>query len=158
MEKEVGTLIDKLNDSFLGEPWYGISLMEKLEQIDYSIANSVPGESTNSIARLVHHIINWRIFAIEKLQGNTKFNIELNGPGDWTDITIDSEKEWIELKEKLVQTQDKLIELLNGKSDDFLSRQVPGHTYDFRFLIEGIIQHDIYHLGQIGIVAKQAVS
>jgi len=62
----------------------------------------------------------------------------------------------MELRQRLIQNQKELIGLLDAKTDDFLQTQTPGHTYDFQFLIEGIVQHDIYHQGQIGVVAKQA--
>ncbi len=41
-----------------------------------------------------------------------------------------------------------------NQSDSILEDPVPGRNHNFRFLIEGMIQHDIYHLGQIGLMAK----
>ena len=32
-----------------------------------------------------------------------------------------------------------------------LDRTVAGKEYNFRYLIEGITQHDVYHLGQIAL-------
>ena len=62
-------------------------------------------------------------------------------------------KGWDALLDELKATQRALIELLENQKDEFLGSQYqPGYSYEF--LIEGTIQHDYYHLGQIGLVIK----
>ncbi len=154
MEEEVKYLIFKLQESFEGETWYGDSMIEKINSIDYKTVNNTSSVLTNSVAKLIQHIINWRIFAINKLQGNKEFDIEINGSFDWEEVYIENRQDWEDLIKNLHQTQIELIEIVSTKTDVFLRNQVPGKLYDFKFLIEGIIQHDIYHLGQIGLGAK----
>ncbi|KYG73194.1 DinB family protein [Roseivirga echinicomitans] len=157
MNKEaINKLLSTLEDSFQGLPWFGESLMDKLSRIDYRIVNIAHIPTTNSIARLVHHIINWRIFVIEKIKGNDAFDIEMNSQNDWTDLHISTEKDWADLIQKLVNTQKEIFDLLNAKTDEFLQTPVYGREYTIQRLIEGIVQHDIYHQGQIAVVAKQA--
>ncbi|OEK06036.1 hypothetical protein A8C32_18545 [Flavivirga aquatica] len=149
-------LIDKLIESFEGTPWFGDALMIKLNMLDYKLVNETLVNSNNSIAIIVQHIINWRIFVLEKLEGNQFFDIEMNSKNDWTKITIQNKKEWDELLNKLTSTQNKLIKTLKTQNNDkLLKNMVSGRTYNFEYLIEGIIQHDIYHLGQIGLLYAQ---
>lgn len=156
MDNNIKQLILKLQESFDGKPWFGESLMTKLNSVDVNKVNDLPLSSQNSISRLVQHIINWRIFAIKKLQGDKDFDIEQNDTNDWTDILINNEEDWNKLKVKLQDTQDKIIRLLSSKDNSFLIQQVSGRQYNFQYLIEGLIQHDIYHLGQIGLVKRLA--
>ena len=51
-------------------------------------------------------------------------------------------------------THDLIIELLGTKDDKFLSGKVDYREYNFKFLLHGIIQHDIYHIGQIAYLKK----
>jgi len=154
MGLKVQSLIYKLNEVFEGEPWFGDSLMSRLNEIDYKLVNKKLTNS-NSIAILVQHLINWRIFAVEKLEGNESFDIELNSEKDWTNIVIKSKKEWDELLDQLIATQNKMIDILKQQENDFfLSQMVSGRAHSFEYLIEGIIQHDIYHFGQIELLAK----
>ena len=51
-------------------------------------------------------------------------------------------------------THDLIIDLLDTKGDKFLSEDVDYREYNFRFLLHGIIQHDIYHIGQIAYLKK----
>ena len=48
----------------------------------------------------------------------------------------------------------KRIEKNKKNDDDFLLEMVDYRKYNFRFLINGMIQHNIYHLGQIAYLKK----
>lgn len=146
-------LIAQLQNAFNGSPWYGDAILQRLTAIDYRKVNTSLAAS-NSIAMLVKHIVNWRIFVLKKLAGDIEFDIVLNDINDWTAISIQSEKEWVDLIAELQTTQDNIIKLLRKKDDAFLKTTVPNRTYTFEHMIEGIIQHDIYHLGQIGLLDR----
>ena len=127
--------------------------MKKLKEIDFKIVNETPTASSNSIAKIVQHIINWRIFVIEKLKGNYRFDIELNTVDDWPDIVISTELQWSDQLMKLEETQDEILKIMDVMDDEALNTQTLGRTYNLEYLLNGIIQHDIYHLGQIGILS-----
>lgn len=155
MQNEIQRLVNALTETYSGEPWYGEGFLEKLDSINWKLVSISPVENSTTIARLVKHIINWRIFLIEKLQGNAGFDIKIDAPNDWTDIVVESESDWEQLLVEMVESQNAIIRLLKEKTDEILDTQVEGRTYSYRFLIEGIIQHDVYHLGQIGLIASQ---
>ena len=82
MKTEITKLIHKLNSGLKGTPWFGEALFDKLENIDYKLANTTPTGLPYSVARLVKHMINWRRFAIDKIEGKNQFYIELNSADD----------------------------------------------------------------------------
>jgi hypothetical protein len=47
------------------------------------------------------------------------------------------------------QLHKKLVAELQTKDDAFLSEMVDYREYNSRFLLNGLAQHNIYHLGQI---------
>lgn len=156
MRNKIEELVNTFKESFNGNPWFGDSLMKILNRIDHRVVNSTLTDSNNSIAAIVQHIINWRVFALEKMHKNDAFEIEMNSNKDWTETNINTELEWGELLNKLISTQKKIIETLEEQvSKDYLNEKVSGHDYCFEYLLNGIIQHDIYHLGQIGILHSQ---
>lgn len=151
MKSELEIIVNNLKDSFDGKPWYGISVMEKLNAVPWQKVNDkVYGEKT--IAILVQHIMNWRIFVLKRLEGDLSFDIVVNGENDWNDVQINNEAEWNSLKQKLQNTQDRLIELLSKETDDLLNKLVPGKDYSYGPILTSIAQHDIYHLGQIAML------
>lgn len=56
--------------------------------------------------------------------------------------------------QKLDEMQSELIDVLQKEKDNRLIEIVPGRKYNFRDLLYGIVQHDIYHIGQIAYLTK----
>ena len=61
---------------------------------------------------------------------------------------------WARGLKELKEIHDRIVEVLQLKEDSFLDQKVDHRNYNFRFLLNGLIQHDIYHLGQIAYVKK----
>ncbi|MDQ3551133.1 MAG: hypothetical protein M3413_06370, partial [Bacteroidota bacterium] len=55
---------------------------------------------------------------------------------------------------RLQQSQDNLLNLLKLQQDELLVKKVVERNYSYRKLLYGVIQHDIYHLGQIIYIKK----
>jgi len=156
MANKIQRLVIKLKESFKGKPWFGDSLINKLNKIDFQDANIIVTDSSKSIAMIIQHLINWRLFVIEKLKGNESYTITINSNNDWCEIKIGNESEWIELLNRLIFTQAEIIKILEEQMiNSQLENIVSGETYSFESLLIGIIQHDIYHSGQIGLLFSQ---
>lgn len=151
MKSQLETIIHNLEECFDGKPWYGISVIEKLNAVPWQIVNDRTYGS-KSIAVLVQHVINWRIFILKKLEGDVAYNIIIDGENDWDEILINTQEDWLTLKGKLQSTQDDLLKALSGQSNDLLKQQVPGKAYAFGPILTSIAQHDVYHLGQIAML------
>ncbi len=150
-------IINDLKECFEGKPWYGDSIMKKLEAVDWRIVND-QDYGNKSIAVLVQHMINWRIFVLKKLQGDADYDIIIDELNDWTQVHIKNEQEWNLLKQEIRNTQNKILEYLSAFTDDLLDKKVPGKKYTFGPILQSIIQHDIYHLGQIAMLNAKTKS
>ena len=157
MHSQLKPIIENLIECFDGKPWYGISVMKKLNAVPWQKVNE-NRYGSKSIAVLVQHIINWRIFCLKKLQGDVEYDLLIDGPTDWTAIQITSKKEWEGLKTSLEETQTEILAILNTASDSLLKQQVPGKSYTFHVILNSIAQHDIYHLGQIAMLNSEQSS
>lgn len=142
-------LIFQLQNHFDGSPWYGESLMASLQQIPETTA--VRKREGRSILRLLRHMLAWRNYVLQKLLGNDDFEIEFRGPADWPD---DENMNWPEAMAALQENQTALLDALEQFPESKLPETVPGRAYSYAFMAEGLTQHDIYHLGQINLLAK----
>ena len=156
MNQKVQNYIRSMSEVFEGDPWYGTSVMRKLENVPHVIGFKSCIPDSHTTAEIVMHLIQWKKFALEKLQGNELHDIEIDSANDWPKIRVDSKEEWEKLKRDLVSAQQKIYEFLEQKNDEYLEEIVPGRDYDIAYLLRGIIQHDIYHLGQIGLIGSQS--
>ena len=73
---------------------------------------------------------------------------------DWRDLDHDDKSLWKKGLQCLDETQSELIKVLEQQQDNIINETVPGRTYNFKKLLYGIIQHDIYHVGQIAYLTK----
>ncbi len=144
-----------LNDTYESEEvWFGNSLVEALRDVTPKMAEKRVSSNSHSIAEIVYHLTTWRIFAVRKLQGDVEFDITTKDK-DWKKFPIVDEFEWEALQMELSLSQEELItELQKLTSDAFLETYVPGREYSYYTLVHGVMHHDIYHVGQIGLIKK----
>lgn len=158
MNEKIKEMISALSEIFEGEPWYGESMMRKLENVSYVIGDKICVPESHNVAQIVSHLIAWKTFALEKLKKNEAFDIKIDSDRDWPEIEVNSPEDWERLKHDLVVAQSKIYEFLKTKQNSFLKEKVVGRDYTIEYLLQGIVQHDIYHLGQIGLIKSQLKS
>ena len=125
-----------------------------LREADVSKVTVKPSEHSHSLLELLYHIINWRKFTINRLlkgRAETMLYFEEN---DWQYINTQDSSLWQKGLEQLEETQQRLVALLQQQDDGLLEEKVGERSYNYRELLYGIVQHDIYHNGQVAYINK----
>jgi hypothetical protein len=91
------------------------------------------------------------ISRIYPMPGKSLHDFEIN---DWRIIDASERNMWPEGVKRYHEVHDQMTTLIRGQKDELLQQTVPGRKYNFRKLLNGIVQHDIYHLGQIAYIQK----
>jgi uncharacterized damage-inducible protein DinB len=149
---EINSLIEQLIDTWEGEPWFGRNAKALLSEVNEQAA-FVKLNGQHSILELVWHMCNWREFAISHLAPSGK-NLAYFEEADWRELDHKDNTLWAAGLKQLNETQEELLRLLEQKDDALLDQHVNERQYSFRKLLTGIIQHDVYHLGQIAFITK----
>ncbi|MEQ8473983.1 MAG: DinB family protein [Marinoscillum sp.] len=139
-------IINQFNEVYEGEPWFGNSISTYLQEITPDML-STRINSGHSIGQIIAHMIVWRNYSISKLRGE-EIKIKVGSSEDWANQEFTAENK-TELYSEFKATQKALNQLLEAETDDLLHRKVPGEKFNFQTLLVGLVQHDIYHLGQI---------
>lgn len=145
--------VRQLTDTLDGANWLDESYQKKLKNVTAENAFVRPHSEIHSIAELVAHTLNWKKHGIKKLQG-VPSNLTVESPENWQSNDELKAVGWTNLKNDLFKTQEELTKLLLRNQDSFLLENQYADGYSYQFLVEGLIHHDIYHLGQIGITVK----
>ena len=153
MGKEIDYIITTLQSVLNGEPWYGRPVMKVLQEIDPSTVYKRPAQNSHSLIELLYHMNTWSEFTLRRLEKDEENDLAAFEKLDWREIDP-NEHTWEKGIAQFKVTHDLIIELLEAKDDEFLSGDVDYREYNFRFLLHGIIQHDIYHIGQIAYLKK----
>ena len=152
MNNELKMYAAQLNENFAGEPWFGRNIQVNLKEINEDIASQKPN-GQHSMLELLYHMINWRLFTINRLEKSSA-TVKSFEENDWQVLDHQDKSLWQKGIEQLNDTQQRLLNLINTMKDEDLQSPVHERDYENRTLINGIIQHDIYHLGQIAYIKK----
>lgn len=144
---KVQDLINQINEVFDGDPWYGNSISTYFREMEPEWLNNHVGNS-HSTGQIITHMITWREYVIDMLMGRNN-EIAVGGTKDWDLAKKHPYSDKDELFACFKATHKMMVQLLSEREDSFLEEPVPGKPFKFGQLLTGIIQHDIYHLGQI---------
>ena len=148
--REVERLADQLRRSFEGGAWHGDSLVEILTDIDAAKAEAKPASGGHSIWELVLHIAAWAQAALEVVSGES----EKLSADDWPALAEAGESAWAQSQKELMSVGRQLQEAILSMKEDRLDDVVPGREYSYYMLLHGVVQHALYHAGQIAILKK----
>ncbi|MCW9705644.1 DinB family protein [Fodinibius salsisoli] len=137
-----------------GDAWYGPSIEETLTSFNGDYIFDSPKEGRHSIGELVAHMLAWREFAERRLQNDQSYLPKQEETFNWQRFADNRKKAWGAMLDQLDMSQQMLLRLLGDYDDSILKEKVAGKPYSFSYLLNGIIQHDIYHLGQIVYLQK----
>lgn len=131
-------------------PWFGDSYLDVISDISPTEALATP-PNQHSIAVLLWHMVKWRRALTERLLGNLDFRADVTDPDNWPDALAQNSETWEAAKAAFAEQQNSIVEQLSVRNETFLDTDfMPGRK--FRRLAFGVLQHDIYHLGQIAMV------
>ncbi|HMQ63067.1 MAG TPA: DinB family protein [Flavilitoribacter sp.] len=143
-------LAAKFEEIRSGTPWYGDNFQKIAANVTPARALE-PGHSNNSIIQMVWHMIYWRKPLIERLKGNLEFRGRIEDPDNWHKDHSFTETDWPAVLNAFDQQHAELMALLRAKDDAYLTTRYRDGK-NMAWFIEGVLQHDIYHLGQIAAI------
>lgn len=127
-------------------------MKELLSDVSAEQAARRPIESAHSIWELVLHISAWERIVRERLTSETA--VEPTDEENFPPVRDASEEAWKETLMRLEEgnraLRDRIAQLDEAQLDDI----VPGAPYSVYFMLHGVIQHDLYHAGQIALLKK----
>ena len=151
---EATRIADQLRRAFAGDAWHGDSLFEILNGVTAAQAAARPIKNAHTIWELVLHIAAWDNAVLRRLGGVA---VELSDTQNFPTVTDASETAWRKALAEVQRVHDELVEAVSVLSDSRLDEIVPGKEgahYTFYYMLHGVVQHELYHAGQIALLKK----
>lgn len=148
---EVKRFFNELKSIYYANAWHGPALKEVLNGISAAQASAKPLKDGHSIWELVLHTKGWNNVFLLGLEG--KIVNEPEG-GDFPVINDNSEDAWKKTLAELDQHYEKLLSAISNLKDEQLNELATGKDYNFRLMLRGIINHNVYHTGQVALLKK----
>ena len=122
------------------------------------MAYEMPPGSVHNIAGILLHMLGWTQEVTERMGGQTAGE---PAAGDWPDPGTPDEDKWKQLIADFKLANVTLAGIIqnfpqdkwNTPTNDTRDREL-GTGVSYQALIEGLIQHHIYHSGQIALLKR----
>ena len=158
--EEIARIVDQLQREHEGDPWHGSPLRMLLDGITAEVAAAHPIRNVHSVWEIVLHMTAWKNEVRRRLGGAPAATPQ---EGDWPDVPAPTADAWNAARERLNEAQRALIEAVRqlpeaklfAPTSDPRDRET-GSGVTHYVLLHGIVQHDVYHAGQIALVRKGA--
>ncbi|MGC4035145.1 MAG: hypothetical protein QM764_04225 [Chitinophagaceae bacterium] len=147
-------LAKELLNTLNGDTWYSSNFEIIIQDVTADIAVKKLKGFPNSIAEIVVHMTQWKLFCIEKIKGNTDFDITLNSEEDWKRFNSLGEDEWEYIKSEFGRASIDLAKVIEQTPDSGDDKIVPGRKYSFFHLFVGILEHEVVHMTQVSYLKK----
>ena len=151
-------LLDQITRVTTGDPWYGSPIAVVLEGITARDAAARPLPNVHTIWELVLHMTGW---AREVSRRIREGGAQQPPEGDWPAMPQPSETNWAASKRALMAAHEDLHAVVGSLEEKRLDQRmgdgrdpVLGSGLTVEGTVLGLLQHDAYHLGQIGLVKK----
>ena len=146
-------LADELRRAFKGDPWHGPSLSELLVGVSIEQAAQRPYAKGHSIWEQTNHTRAWTEHAQRALQGQP-LPLVLDTPEDWPPMQPGNAESWAKDREAVFAAGAALAAAIERFPEARFDEIVGGRDYNFAHLLHGIVQHTVYHSGQIALLKK----
>jgi uncharacterized damage-inducible protein DinB len=151
---EAARIADQLRRAFSGDAWHGDSVFEILEGVNAAQAAAHPIKNAHSIWELALHIAAWDGAVLQRLGGAA---VELSDAQNFPAVTDASEAAWRAALADVRRVHEALVAAVAALPDSRLDQIVPGKKgvhYTFYYMLHGVVQHELYHAGQIALLKK----
>ena len=157
-DKEPGELhriADLLDRAGGGDAWHGPSVAAVFSTLTAAQASARPVSGAHTIWELALHIAVWDRVVARRLAGET---VEPTPAEDWPRAGEATDDDgWERTLRDLREARETLRAAILAFDVRRLEDIVPGRDHSFYVMIHGVIQHDLYHAGQVALLRKALV-
>jgi len=148
---EVSRILDQMDRAMAGEAWHGPHLERLLGGISAEQASMHPVRGAHSIWEIVNHLAAWNRIVHQRFAGKA---VEVTPEMDWPPVWQASETEWRRSLDNLRESRANFRAAVEKVRDEELSAAPAGTEWSRYATLHGVVQHDLYHAGQIAILRK----
>jgi len=151
-------LADLVRRAQEGDAWHGSSVGELVEGLSAVEAAARPVHGAHSIWEIVLHLTSWRREVARRLTTGVLAPPEA---GDWPAVPAVGDRAWAEAIAGLAASTGVVRDALAtfprerlGERAGEARDQALGSGFTWGGMVLGLVQHDAYHGGQIGILKR----
>jgi len=148
---EIDRILKHYDGVLSGDAWHGDPVWKVLEDIPAAAAAARPLTTAHSIWEIVAHMTFWEAVVIQRLHGQRAGLVEeLNFPA----TPAPNEENWRKTLDEFRGSNRRFREALSKLDPAKLEQLTAAGKRTYYDEAHGIIEHHVYHLGQIALLKK----
>ena len=148
---EIDRILKHYDGVLSGDAWHGDPVWKVLEDIPAAAAAARPLTTAHSIWEIVAHMTFWEAVVIQRLHGQRAGLVEeLNFPA----TPAPNEENWRKTLDEFRGSNRRFREALSKLDPTKLEQLTAAGKRTYYDEAHGIIEHHVYHLGQIALLKK----
>jgi len=149
-------LEQELTKVLSGQPWYGLPIYDILSQVTFETAYEKPVKGGHTIAEIILHMLSWTEEVLDRLNEKPA---SLPLSGNWPETDAPDEQKWQMWIDDLKLVNVNLVKTIRDFPEEkwnelIIDEREGQHPTTYKELVEGFIQHQIYHAGQIALLNR----
>ncbi|MBM3264703.1 MAG: DinB family protein [candidate division Zixibacteria bacterium] len=145
-------IADQIRRAVHGDAWYGDGIAGLLKDVSVAQATGRPIPNTHTIWEIVLHITAWADIIGARLRGVSE---PVTPDQDWPAMPAEvGDPAWNQAVVTCLAAHDRLAAQTQMLSESRLSEPITGDPPEIYAQLHGIVQHSLYHAGQISILKK----
>lgn len=153
MPASASSLATKLRSVVQGGMWHGPSMQEALEGVSASVAAAYPIDEAHSIWELVLHVGQWAEIVTERLAGSKP---PISPDRNFPPVGDPTEANWIAAIDRTRQLYLALAAQVEASDYETLWADPEDGSTPLGAQLLGVIEHGVYHAGQIVLLRRAA--
>ncbi|MFN7940364.1 MAG: DinB family protein [Thermoanaerobaculia bacterium] len=154
-DREISHLLDRLDRAFERKAWHGPNLRGSLRGVTASQAAWRPAPGRHNVWELALHCAYWKYAVWRQLTGERRGSFPFAGSNFFPRPEGPaSETDWKRDLRLLATVHRRLRAAVAGIPPRLLGAKPAGSKYDRRTLVSGVVDHDLYHAGQIQLLKR----
>lgn len=145
----VAFFVQQLEQAHQGGAWHGPSVSEALAGVGAAEACRRPLPGRHTIREIVHHLRVVVDAVAARFSGE-----EGAEEADWPAAGDMTEGEWQAELARLEASQKALRDAVARFPEGALYEIIPGKDFSYAALLFGVVNHDVYHAGQISLLRQ----
>ena len=149
---ELDRIRDQIVRSLDGEAWHGPGLMEALSGVDARAAIARPIPNAHTIWEILLHVSASAELVLARLKGEAR---TLSPEEDWpAPPAVANQDAWEADVRRLAEGHRELVEALSALDISRLDAPIAPGFSSVYVTLHGLVQHNVYHAGQIALIVK----
>ena len=152
MPKEMVYIANLIKRTVTGPTWHGPALDDVLKGVSAAQAASRALPDAHSIWELTLHVAAWAEVARDRLRGQ-----RIGDPSpeeDWPPVRAADDAAWEAALTRMRDAYRALAHDARHLDDETMHENMEGLEYSRWVLLHGVVEHGIYHAGQIALLKK----